>query len=560
MSLLASPITLFENLNVTVNATIQGSVLPVLEVWFDTYAQQFSTITDTQPIDEDPQNSGGVIAGGVNNMLYGRLYIEPAYLDLGNLVSAESRQFYVWNATFASTNVSDVTIVNGDGLTLNEPSAAPYDLGPLQQAYYIANITLEGPAAIDAGVTLTVGGVTYVVTVVGSRVVLWPFTANWISPVNEGLGFKTWIGRAKDSSEQRQSLRQKARRTLTYEFALLNNRQTQFFDNIMFGWQNRAFAVPIPQYKNFLTGPVLPGDLSVPVVTPGNGFVVGQTAVIFRGIDDFEVFEIAAIDDTSLTTSNPLLQTWPTRSLVFPLMVSNIVGNVPVTRHTSKVLTGRVMFQGVPQQTDPYLPLVEATDVYNGREIVLSKPNWLGGIDNGSDYAKTEIDYETGAIDFYQTENTPTLSKSYSWWLKGRDKALRFREFLRRTRGRAVAFYVPSWHEDLNLAEPINAADTSIGFVDRGFYRLVGVHPARAHLMIRTRGYGQFIRPISTIGLTGPQLNINIGTALGVDLQPSDILQIHFVGLHRFASDEINITWHSDNMATVNAQLMLVKQ
>jgi hypothetical protein len=559
MSEFAGPILTFDELYQITAASENLSFPQPFDTWLINPVLD-GAYTDTQPVSDEPENSfNGIYTHGVNRFfLYDRIQIDPSSVELGNLVSAQTRLVYVWNGFFESKTVSSFSGVNTEGITVEEPYETPYALVPFQQVVYEFQVSLEGPAALDATYTIVVDGVDYVIEVTGSRAVLWPFGPNWGSPVLESLEWFTNVIVAYSGSEQRICLRSIPRRRLEFDFCA-KLEESQRLDNILWGWQNRSFAVPIWQYKCKLTGPAAAGAVSIPLVTTSSGFVVGQTAVLMRSADYYEVIEIDAVASNSITPKRALELDWSAGDVIYPVAISNFESNVALDRRTSNVTVGRAIFLADPGQTDPFVPATAATDVYNSKEIVLQQPHWRGGIDSSSEFPFERVDSNTGPLNNSATRDTAMLNKRFIWHLSSRAEVASFRAFLGRCKGRNRSFYVPSWNDDFTLTQTVSPAAVTMFVKDIQYFNLVGTDPARAHLMIRLKDGSRFFRPINSIGRTGNELSINFVTALGVEMNTTNCKQISVVMLYRFESDRTTFQWLTNGVAVVDAMLKSVK-
>lgn len=499
----------------------------------------------------------GWLQGGINSMLYGRVYIDPGVMALGNLVSSQTRQFSIWNAQFVPVTVTDLVASGDDGLALTVPFVTPYTLNELQQVFYTVNIGLTGPAQMDAVYTFTISGKALTIEITGTRVNIWPFPPNWAQPVNETLEWKSSVFKAYDGSEQRAELRAVPRRGLSYDF-MLKGGDCQHFDNILWGWQNRAFAVPYWQYRGKVTSDVAIGAGFIPVSTADAGYAAGQTVALVLSPGVYEVLQILSVTPTGVNLSNPNALAWPAGSSIYPAAVSTIPSmNVPVSRQTSGVITGSVTFEADPVQTDPFLPVTAAPNTYLGQEIILEQPDWVNPIDNTATFRYDRVDFNTGPVDLSTTETNQSLAYRYRWIRKSRSSVTAFRAFLRRLNGLVSPVYLPSWHEDFTLAAAIGSGDLTISVIDRNFFLQVGTNPARSNIYIRTK-QGNFLRPIGAIGKTGANVSINIGAALGVNVVLSDVIQICYVCLYRKSSDMVTLQWQSTQIAVIEEAFQLV--
>src|ERR1700712_187962 len=145
-------------------------------------------ITSTQPIDENPTVKVAKRALSVNDLFYNRIIIDPAELNLGNLLSSQTRTVKVWNGFMTQKSLDVFASSNAVGINVDEPVETPYQMLPLQELAYTFNFTLDGPAVIDAYFQWTVEGKDYIAHVTGSRLVVFPFAPNWgQSKITESL-------------------------------------------------------------------------------------------------------------------------------------------------------------------------------------------------------------------------------------------------------------------------------------------------------------------------------------------------------------------------------------
>ena len=515
--------------------------------------------SDTQPVTEPGVSSSGYAGGGMNSMLYGRIYITPSNFSLGAISNSQVRTFRIWNARFDTVTLSSITEQDAEGLTLTPPFSIPASFAPLLEADFSLSVNVEGPPSIQATYTFQFGVEAPSVFVTGSRITMFGFEPNWKDSVDESFEWQTQIISSYNGSEQRIQMRTVPRRRLEYK-VLLKNEKAQYFDSVMWGWQNRAFALPLWQYRQATTALVSVGATSISVPTTDTPFLAGELAVLYVDPGNYEVVDILSVGAGVLNLSRPTGAAWPIGTSVYPISISQIEGNVPVVRHTDRALEASLRFMSLPPASDPYIPTAVATSTYNGYEILLEQPDWSGGLSGDLEYLKDVIDFNSGAIELAATVDTPTIYRPYRWVFKTRTQVRQFREFLGRRRGQLKPLYIPSWNDDLRLTQTVSAGATSIVCADRMFYLMVGLDPARSHIMIRTRANGDFLRPITAISQAGGEITLGIGASpLGVSLSPADVKAIHLVSLYRLASDTVNVSWKTTKVATVDAVMKLVK-
>lgn len=388
--------------------------------------------------------------------------------------------------------------------------------------------------------------------------VFWPFGPNWRAGVEEQIEFDTDVMRSVNGNEQRVQLRTKARRSCDFDFMAARS-NSRLLDRTLWGGQNKRLAMPLWQYRSNLTSGALLGATALAFDHSLLGVSVGSLVAMVASPTSWEFAEVASLGSGVVNLTAPLAAAWPAGTRVYPAMLCQVQGSVPLVRQTDNTTTGRLKVLGDPLYTDPFLPTVAAPITYAGYEVLLTRPNWAGGIEGDSQYEVEVVDQETGAIGYAATTDTPQPQRSFAWLLKSRQAAYDFRGFLKRRNGRQKAFYAPSWNEDFTLVNPIGAADTQIRVKDDGFVDLIGLDNARRQLMIRRRNGTYYFRQINAVAADGADALLTLSSSLGASLSLTDCKSIHLMSLFRLASDAVAIRWASDAVATVDTPLVLVK-
>lgn len=514
--------------------------------------------TGTGIVSEPGYSLPGTLGAGINDTFYNRILIEPALLDLGNLLSTQQRSILVWNGFTTSKMLTGFQAANAAGINVDQPVTPPYSMGPLELLTYNIAVTLDGPAQINATLTWTVDGVDYTGQITGSRVVVFPFAPNWSNDFTESLVWKTSVLRAYDGSEQRRSLRTKARRSFAYS-AQLAGRSPARLESMLWGWQNRQFAIPVWPDRARLPSQATAGDTQITINTTTYSFTAGAMLILYADEQTYEVAEIDTVQSGLILLKRPLGNTWAQRTRIMPIVLGHLPTEVAISRYTDDKLTVSLQFDTSPDTTDPYTPDAAATISYDGYEVLMRQPNWADPLDNSFDYAFDTADGDTGAIAWAITEKYPRFGRTYAWLLNSRNNILLFRQLLGRLRGQAKPILVPSYHQDFVVTRNIGTADDSVEVYDDGFQLLVGVDPTRSRLMLRLKDGSYVFRKIT--GISSPNAGktlIKIDSPWGVAITPSDITALNLLMLMRLATDQVDIVWKSDSIATVSTTMLSV--
>ena len=515
------------------------------------------TFINTQPIVEPAISKAAVAGMGPNSTFYNRILIDPAELELGNLLSNQSRTIGVWNGFLSASELQAFQRANSDGITVIEPVSTPYTMAALEQLNYVLNVTTDGPAVINATYTWTVDAVDYSADVSGRRVVVWPYGPSWDTPVTETLSWLTNVLRSYDGSEQRRGLRTKPRRAFSYGFKTVRQESSRL-ENLLWGWQNRLYALPVWTDKTKLTSDHSAGGMTVAVSTDTYSFEVGGLLTIYLNDRTMEIAEIDSVDADHVSLVRPLENSWPKGTVVMPVVLGHLPTNVPLMRMSSQAVVGTLTFTTDPVSTDPYLPTQVAPTIYDGLEVITRQPNWGSSLSNEFSYMFDQLDQQTGAITWDTTEDFPRITRSYTWLLSSRAKIKDFRSMLGRRLGMRNAMYVPTWHDDFNVARELGSADVGLYVLDNEFRLMVGDDPARNHLMIRLKNGQVFYRKIVGVSTDGTDSVLTLDSSLGQYVAKDDFKTVHLLMRSRLATDEVSLVWRSGKVAQVDTSITSV--
>lgn len=519
----------------------------------------FGGISGSGLVDEPEATISAHQWAGVNDTFYNRILIDPSQLDMGNLLSNQTRVIEVWNGFIGAKTLQGFQRLNDAGISVAEPVTLPYQLRPLEQLNYVLSITTDGPAVIDAQYVWTVDGVDYSAAVTGRRVVVWPFGPNWNAEVTEILEWLTNILRSFDGSEQRRSIRTKARRTFSYTFQTARHESARA-ENLLWGWQNRIYALPVWTDKSKLDDDQVQGDTVISLPTETYCFTAGGLAAFFADASNIEVAEIDTVNPGNLVLKHPLENNWPEGTTVMPVVLGHLPTSVPLVRRSSQALVGVLTFTCDPVSVDPFTPDAVPQVTYDGLEVLQRQPNWGESLSNDFQYQFDTVDQTTGAIGWDQTEEFPRIQRTYPWLLNGRQQILGFRQLLGRLRGQAKTLYVPTWHDDFVVTRPIGAADVGISVLDNEFRQMVGVDPMRDRVMIRLKDGTNFYRRIVGISTDGAYTILTIDAPLNREVPLGQVKTVHLLMRSRLAADSITLSWRSGRVAVVNTSFITVKE
>lgn len=492
---------------------------------------------------------------------YNRIYIVPGSLDIGNLLSAQTRHVILWNAYLVPQTLENAELGPQAGLSLTLPSGVtlPYEMSALRELDFTVQVDIAGPPIIDSYLEFVVEGITYNVPISGRRIVLFPFAPNWGSPVDETITMRSWALPAEDGSEQTGSESGEIpRRTLEYNINLRTALQAQKCENLLFAWQMRFFGVPHWGEEARTDGSISAGSTAIPFDTFGLSLEPGSLVALYLDDDTNEIREVETVLSDGVTVTTGVEFDWPVGTRVYPCFVGLMNNEVTGARETTTVGRMPVAFDCEPSVTPGNVELNAAPLTYRGKEMFLGRINWMSAMPFTFTADTKRVDANTGRITAYSSSGFAKMSRRHNWTLYNRADIFSFRQFLGRRQGVARSVFMPSGTADFNMVQPILDSEVTLVVEKNEYGALAGAHPARRDIIIQLHDGAYFCRRIVGTSDFEGTTRLQLDDSLGVEVDPDEVKQISFLTLYRFQSPSTTIRHLTDSKATVDA-VMLTK-
>lgn len=502
------------------------------------------TKTSTQPVTENPVHFTGHMGGGFADDFYNRILVEPGRLDVGNLVSDQSRQISVFNGFLEQKTLDNLLLAGGDGISVSGP-ATPATLNPLQTTAYTVTLAVEGPAVIDADLTFDfedgVDDVT--VDIVGARIVVLPYQPE--APWSETLEWRTSVLTSNDGTEQRSRLRKKGRQSFRGTYPVPKDEMGRAV-NTVYGWLQRRWAVAVWSESQYV-GTISAGSNELPCVTGTSDIRVGSTVAVWESARKNEVIEVSEIESGLIRFDRPLLNDY-VRALVMPCRIGKVQGNIQrsTNGHTAKLAIAYDVIDNV-EVAGP------VPEQYAGEDVYWDPALLSEGGDIGDSYsARVDVVDYGGALDMFAPWVNNRTARPYRLVKEGPAETWALRQFLHRRAGRWRPFWLPTFESDLRL-NMTGLVTTSVQVEDDDYRALGSKH---AHVGIQYVDGSWRARAITGISVQGGGLLLLAldGAALNVDA--SQIRMLSFLGLKRLDTDRVEIRWPGNGVATCDVRIL----
>lgn len=496
-----------------------------------------------------PRAIGGTVALSYVDDFYDRIHIVPPSIDLGNLVSSQTRNISVWNAWRSqSVALQALTEDNADGITLTgaEP---PQTFTPLQQRDWTVSIEQSGPSIVDATLSwvFDTGEVVRVV-ITGRRIVAWILPPDWSDGVTETLAWLTDVQQSDDGSQLREVLREAPRREWRFD-VLAKGQPRRILESAIYDWGARTWALPVWPDVTWLAAPVAAGIATLAVDTRHLDYVVGGLALLYHDARVWEVVEIAAVADAALTFARATTGSYVAGDRIYPCRMARLVETTSVVRKSDDVMGAKVHMQSM-EPCD--WPAVAPAATYLGIPVLEDRADW--GSDRAAGYARQTVvtDNDIGIPDVLDPSGKPWLTLPHSWVLHGREKRAAHRSLLYWLQGRAAAVWVHSGAADLVLASALAGSSSTMTVEWAGVTRYQRQQPGRRHLRIELMDGRVFYRRVTACTDAGDTEQLALDAALGAEVAAADVWRISWMMLATQGSDSVQITHDTDSLGVAH--------
>lgn len=479
---------------------------------------------------------------------YERFHFSAVTFDLGNLVGEQQRTITVWNAYRRARILEDLVLVDAEGITIGGQPPTPLQFAPQQERTYELTVGTDGPPVIEASIVFDFDdGQAVTVTITGSRVTAWTWPPHWGAGMLERLEWLTDVLQAYRGEEQARALRLNPRQLLEFS-VLVEGPARRHLEAVLWNWGARVWAVPLWYDGLELSTPVSAGATSIPLTTSLRDFRAGTLAVILGDTSrSFEVVEIDAVNPSELVLARPTASAWPVGTRVYPARTARIDGDAALARFSGRASDMRLRFEMV----EPAQWTADAgATTYRGYPVLSARPDWSDDPTLTLERKLAVLDAKVGPVAYEDEADMPLTEQRMRWVLDSRAEVDRHRKLLFALRGKQGRIWVPTWTDDFIVVGAVGEATLAVDVEWCGYTLYHQVDVNRRDIRIETMsGQVYYRRIVSSSELSATTERLVLDSALGVNLQPSDFLQISFLSLCRQGSDAAELAWFSGEVA-----------
>lgn len=389
----------------------------------------------------------------------------------------------------------------------------------------------------------------------------------------EKLEFLTQIHKSWDGTEQRMALRNEPRRYISYDYLGMKTWHSQYLRMLTFGQQTQLIEFPLWHAKSELKDIAYKGQ-AMAKIEP-------EALWGYRNIGAFELWTSDKVgglkyDLKYLSASGVLGMTkqltsdWPAAiTTVIPVCLGVLQQEDKYVNLHSDLTSMMINLELLQNQKAPLFPpgvdefhdeIIKRDAIsrglpefYLGVEVFRHEPPWEEDMSSSSSRNVNRLDNETGIFLFDLKNEETTESKDITYIGFSRTEIYNLQRFFYRIKGRLKSFYMPSWVNDMELAEDAPAGQIYILTKFNLYWKHYAKSRRRKMIVVFYRNESCEILKIAGYSTdeTGQYGKVYLENALKRGINKNAIRMISYFYRCRLASDTLTVDYETTEAARI---------
>lgn len=376
---------------------------------------------------------------------------------------------------------------------------------------------------------------------------LWPLVPNWASGVKETYEFRTEIITSRSGKEQRRALRTTPRRSVGYDSIVTDDALRRMEGQLARGQESLMLGADFVRgVKTTSALPVTGNTVQVRSV-PAWLTVGAKVALSYRRTS--RLFTVQNIAGTTLTFIEPADVGFGAGGRISRVVAGYVEPSLKTTRVTGTVATVSTSFEPDPATEAVDEGSLDPSVWFDGREIFMARPNWTRSPTVTFAHDIESVDYGRGRVRRFSPVPFGTTTRQATYLGRTIAQMDAIRQFFARQKGRRGEFYLPTWADDMALAATVPGMSDQMRIVGRQVFDDYASDTARRSVLLVNKDGSAIAFKFDAISLVGGDSVLHLTSPFPFDILLSDVKQVCWLQLSRFASDTLAVEWVSDGVA-----------
>ena len=492
---------------------------------------------------------------------FNHIHLIPQRFDLGNVLATSPRDYELFNGhKDAVKEVNLITEAGFDGISITSgPTVPPFNVLQKQSIDFEVTVSTIGPPNISASIQYDfTSSEELILFLTGTRIVVAPLEPSF--DVNEIYTFKTDVQTGIDGTEQRTALRDLPRLSYTMPYRAVEL-VMQFAENQFYEWAARLWAIPVWTDLTDTTSDVAALDTTINVVsTDDRDFRAGsgELGIIYDNFENFEAFEIATVNATSLVLAQPIQGAFSVGAAVMPVRFAYLRG--PLRTQPWVVNLRDMNFQW------DVLESIDWGDSFAGLPTTYKSLPFFDQLleMNGLQYPRSfdkrfqRVDSEIGLFDQFITQSYPVVMEGAQFNPESRTAVADLKRLLMSFRGKQKVAWFETHRDDFQIEQDLLAGQDLMRVKITNYTLFLNDDKrTRADIIVRYIDGGFDLREIlSATLIPGSHEELQVDTSFSQDVSAANVDRISFVVKRRLDVDELKFTWTGEGRANIAIALL----
>jgi len=535
-----------------------------------------SGITSNVPISVEFQSIEGNILETFGDLFFNRIHVVPVKIDVGNLANKQTREIEIFNAWILESADLDAVTPNGVLSGVDFDITPPISFPPLTGFSFELTINTSGTPAFNGFYQFDFGSKSAPdLTVLGRRIILFPFRHNWSQLPKEVLEYLTTIHEGTSDMEQGVKLRPFPRRRITYfhspiedgDLANIADNRSEL-EALLYSWINRIFALPIWEDVSVLQNDLASGSLNIPLSTVGLDYDEGSYVILWKDSKTFELIEIETVNSGSLGLARATDLEWSQGALILPARLSRLNSEVELSGDTEEHLQFETEWILESNQKSTNRIGTYTALSYRGFPVFMETNQLDDKIKIQLSEKNTQIDYGLSTRTVIRKGYNPRSRFSIFHLNSNRSEISSWYGFLENRSGKLNPCWYPTWARDFELLNVVASGATSMVVRGNRFSNIYGKDYDnfglnRRDILIRWKDKTNFfVRILSASPVDENSETLLLNGSFPKELQVAQVDRISFIRFARFESDNVEVTKENNNVSrsTINLRELVASE
>lgn len=498
-------------------------------------------------------------------------------IEFGNIITQKTNDYEIYNA-YRETTLTVSAITNNVSPGVTTPGIAASDTIPPQSSRLDATSTgnnggtglgtlvelsliagQDGLPVFDNTIVFTFSnGDSVLLTVSGSRIVLIPF--EYESPSTLIMEFGVELQEAISGKEQRIGFRKQPREIFPATY-LLDGTDRQRMQALLMDWMANIFGFPVWEDVIKLTAAASAGATTFSVRgADAVDLRVGGLAVLYTDANVFDVITIDSKTATSVVSTDPTVNAYARGTFLIPLRTARLRSSGSGRRYLNELEAFALEFVATDNDTGAPTGDASSFSTYNGR-ILFDDCNVVTGTQMRESFNRRlyVLDSESGQFTTRSPWDRFKRTHTKGFVARSRAEILALKRLLREVDGPRIAFFIPTFFNDLTAADGLGSGTNTIDIESIGYVRFVQSRDPKNIAKVTFTDGISLVREITsaaTVSTTVERLTVD--TNWPADRTVDEIQSIQFYELVRFDTQRFAINFERIGLARMVAPVRAV--